>query len=51
MKQILLTLSMILTTISGLAAKPISTVSPVCAQMQAFVNDKVISGSVTAIAI
>jgi len=50
MKLIILTLSVILTTFSGLAAKPVSAVSPVEQRMQAFVKDKVISGSVTAIA-
>ena len=51
MKQILLTLSLLLTAFSGLAAKPVSTaIRPVRAQMQTFVKNKVISGSVTAIA-
>ena len=51
MKQILLTLSLLLTAFSGLAAKPGSTaITPVRAQMQTFVKDKVISGSVTAVA-
>jgi len=48
MKQIHLTLSLaLLTAFSGLAAKPLS---PVEQRMQAFVKEKVIAGSVTAIA-
>jgi len=51
MKQILLTLSLLLTAFNGLTAKPGSTaITPVRVQMQTFVKDKVISGSVTAIA-